>query len=141
MRQTAGCVTLWDLDWPEERRIAVDAEQRARLLRQLDQDLAWLERMRVMDYSLLLGVEPPPLATVEPVQQAGRYHFVGHDGQRYHIGLIDMLQHWTGMVYALCTAVTSNVSVSRVLGVWAWLPSTRPSCDWVRLRVVSGSCV
>jgi hypothetical protein len=140
MLQTAGAVTLWDLDWPPERRIGMvrgggggggggdddddDAPQeqqltRDGLLRQLDSDLAWLESVKIMDYSLLVGVEDPPspgsaLPTIEAAQLAGRCHFVAQDGRRYHLGLIDLLQYWSGV--GPCTCVCPRAGMLCTLG-------------------------
>eukprot|EP01046_Picozoa_sp_COSAG06_P011137 COSAG06_NODE_628_length_13649_cov_20.848930_2_plen_177_part_00 len=124
MLRTAGAVTLWDRDWPKERRLVVSATARRTLLTQLDADLAWLESVRVMDYSFLLGIEPPSAAEPEhehepelelcadtttelmtgsgPQGQAcsastwtGRHVLRGVDGTCLHIGVIDLLQMWT----------------------------------------------
>ena len=60
----AGQVTLWDLDWPAERRVVLPAAARAALLEQLGRDLAVLEAANVMDYSLLLGTPDTPEASL-----------------------------------------------------------------------------
>jgi hypothetical protein len=57
METVNGAVTLWDLDWPEDRVITTTPEKRASLLGMLDRDLAWLQSVNVMDYSIMIGVE------------------------------------------------------------------------------------
>ena len=75
-----GC-TLKDLDWRElfATPLVMDAVAHARLLGTLDKDVAMLESMGVVDYSLLLGVHivsaehsrllPPPPSALEPGAQ------------------------------------------------------------------------
>jgi hypothetical protein len=57
MQALNGAVTLWDLDWPVDRVITTTAEVRGSMLRLLERDLAWLQSVKVMDYSVMIGVE------------------------------------------------------------------------------------
>jgi hypothetical protein len=58
MDRTGRRPTLKDLNW--RRPVALEAQLRARLLEQLDADMAFLEQQGIMDYSLLVGISDGP---------------------------------------------------------------------------------
>eukprot|EP01052_Picozoa_sp_SAG31_P010858 SAG31_NODE_604_length_13629_cov_11.035994_3_plen_75_part_00 len=62
MKNSVGHVTLWDLDWPIERVITTTAARRHAIVAAIERDLKWLQSAEVMDYSLMVGIEGPPVA-------------------------------------------------------------------------------
>jgi hypothetical protein len=94
--QTTGkCASiLKDIDFEESSAgITLPDGERSRILSRLHDDVALLKKFLLMDYSLLVGVHNPALGGESgPCVDC----IAGPDGKKYYLGIIDILQVYSG---------------------------------------------
>eukprot|EP01080_Neovahlkampfia_damariscottae_P000046 gene46-4296_t len=80
-----------------DTRIRISSEFKKQFMENLTEDCEFLSKHEIMDYSMLLGVQP--YEETEDNSMIGTKtkftHLISQDGkQQYHLGIIDILQKW-----------------------------------------------